>query len=199
MGDASLNRVCVFCGSAVGARPEYAEAATALAGELAGRGIGLVYGGGSVGLMGVLADAALAAGVEVIGVIPRGLATRELAHAGLTELRVVASMHERKATMAALSAAFVALPGGLGTLEETLEMLTWSQLGIHSKPVALVDVAGYYAGLQQMLAHAVREGFLRPEYANLVLVAATVGEALDRVARWTPPRLARAWLDAKET
>lgn len=199
MGDAPLNRVCVFCGSAVGARPAYAEAARALARELAARGIGLVYGGGSVGLMGVLADAALAAGVKVIGVIPRGLATRELAHAGLTELRVVASMHERKATMATLSAGFLALPGGLGTLEETLEVLTWSQLGIHAKPVALVDVAGYYAGLRTMLAHAVREGFLRPEYAGLVLIADTPGEALDRVAGWTPPRVARAWLDAKET
>ena len=199
MGDAALKRVCVFCGSAVGARPEYADAATALARELARRGLGLVYGGGSVGLMGVLADAALAAGVEVVGVIPRGLATRELAHPGLTEMRVVASMHERKATMAALSAGFVALPGGLGTLEETLEVLTWSQLGIHAKPVALLDVAGYYAGLRQMFAHAVREGFLRPEYAGLVLVADTPAEALDRVAGWTPPRLARAWLDEDET
>jgi uncharacterized protein (TIGR00730 family) len=199
VGDAALNRVCVFCGSAVGARPEYADAATALAGELARRGLGLVYGGGSVGLMGVLADAALAAGAEVIGVIPRGLATRELAHPGLTELRVVASMHERKATMASLSTGFVALPGGLGTLEETLEVLTWSQLGIHAKPVALLDVAGYYAGLRQLLAHAVREGFLRPEYAGLVLFADTPAEALDRVARWTPPRMARAWLDIRET
>lgn len=199
MGDAPLKRVCVFCGSAVGARPEYAEAARALAAELARRGTGLVYGGGSVGLMGVLADAALAAGVEVIGVIPRGLATRELAHTGLTEQRVVASMHERKATMASLVDAFVALPGGLGTLEETLEVLTWSQLGIHAKPVALVDVAGYYAGLRALLAHAEREGFLRPENAVLVIFAGAAGEALDRLARWTPPRVARPWLRTSET
>lgn len=198
MGDAPLKRVCVFCGSAVGARPEYAEAARALAAELARRGTGLVYGGGSVGLMGVLADAALAAGVEVIGVIPRGLATRELAHTGLTEQRVVASMHERKATMASLVDAFVALPGGLGTLEETLEVLTWSQLGIHAKPVALVDVAGYYAGLRALLAHAERESFLRPENAALVIFADAAGEALDRLARWTPPRVARPWLRTSE-
>jgi uncharacterized protein (TIGR00730 family) len=170
-----------------------------LAAELARRGTGLVYGGGSVGLMGVLADAALAAGVEVVGVIPRGLATRELAHTGLTELRVVGSMHERKATMASLVDGFVALPGGLGTLEETLEVLTWSQLGIHAKPVALVDVAGYYAGLRAMLLHAVREGFLRPEYADLVLFADTVADALDGLACWRPPRLARAWLGTAET
>ncbi|HEV8473229.1 MAG TPA: TIGR00730 family Rossman fold protein, partial [Methylomirabilota bacterium] len=132
-----MTRVCVFCGSAVGVREEYAAAARDLAAELARRKVGLVYGGGSVGLMGVLADAALARDVEVIGVIPRPLASRELAHAGLTEMRVVGSMHERKATMASLVDGFIALPGGLGTFEETLEILTWSQLGIHDKPVGV--------------------------------------------------------------
>ena len=151
-----MNRVCVFAGSNAGARPEYAAAARALATECAARGLGIVYGGGSVGLMGVLADAALAAGTEVIGVIPAPLATKELAHASLTELRVVESMHERKATMNALADGFVALPGGLGTFEETLEVLTWAQLGIHGKPVGVLNVEGYYDGLLRWLSHAVR-------------------------------------------
>ena len=133
------------------------------AAELARRGIGLVTGGGSVGLMGVVADAALAAGVEVIGVIPRALASREVGHAGLTELRLVDSMHERKALMAALSDAFVALPGGVGTLEETFEVLSWAQLGIHAKPIGALNVAGYWDDLIRFLAHTVREGFVRPE------------------------------------
>jgi len=193
-----MTRVCVFCGSAAGARPAYAQAARALAQELVARGLGLVYGGGSVGLMGVLADAALAAGGEVIGVIPRGLATRELAHGGLTELRVVESMHERKALMAALADGFVALPGGLGTLEETLEMVTWTQLGIHQKPVGLLDVEGYFEGLRRMLAHAVREGFVRPQYLGLVLSAATPAALLDAMAAWRPPPGPRAWLTAEQ-
>jgi uncharacterized protein (TIGR00730 family) len=194
-----VRRLCVFCGSATGARPAYAAAARALAAELARRRLGLVYGGGSVGIMGVLADAALAAGVEVIGVIPRPLASRELAHAGLTELRLVESMHERKATMAALADGFVALPGGLGTLEETLEMLTWAQLGIHRKPVAALNVAGYWDGLIRLLDHATGEGFVRREYAELMLFADTPAELLDRVAAWTPPSLPRPWLSPSQT
>ena len=189
-----MTRVCVFCGSSVGARPEYAEAARDLAAELARRHLGLVYGGGGVGIMGVLADAALASGVEVIGVIPRPLASRELAHTGLTELRLVESMHERKATMAALADGFVALPGGLGTLEETLEILTWAQLGIHRKPVAALNVAGYWDDLIRLLGHAIAEGFVRHEYAALMLFADTPGELLDRMAAWQPPALPRAWL-----
>jgi uncharacterized protein (TIGR00730 family) len=189
-----VTRLCVFCGSATGTRPEYAAAARALAAELARRRIGLVYGGGSVGIMGVLADAALAAGVEVIGVIPRPLAGRELAHADLSELRLVDSMHERKATMASLVDGFLALPGGLGTLEETLEVLTWSQLGIHRKPVAALDVAGYWDGLRRLLAHATAEGFVRREYADLLLFGDTPGQLLDRMSAWTPPALPRAWL-----
>ncbi len=194
-----MKRLCVFCGSTEGARPAYAEAARALGDALVTRGLGLVYGGGSVGLMGVLADAVLARGGEVIGVIPGPLATRELAHAGLTEMRVVGSMHERKATMARLADGFVALPGGLGTFEETLEMLTWAQLGIHAKPVGVLNVQGYWDGLRRMLAHAVEEGFVRPEYAALLLVAATPGELLGRLARWRPSGPGRVWLDPSQT
>jgi uncharacterized protein (TIGR00730 family) len=193
-----VTRVCVFCGSSAGARPEYAEAARDLAAELARRHLGLVYGGGGVGIMGVLADAALALGVEVIGVIPRPLAARELAHAGLTDLRVVESMHERKAMMAALSHGFIALPGGLGTLEETLEILTWAQLGIHQKPVAALNVAGYWDNLIRLLGHALTEGFVRREYAALLLFADSAGELLDRMAAWQPPTLPRAWLSPSQ-
>ncbi|HKB26621.1 MAG TPA: TIGR00730 family Rossman fold protein [Methylomirabilota bacterium] len=194
-----MKRVCVFCGSAEGARPVYAEAARDLGAELVRRGLGLVYGGGSVGLMGALADAVLAAGGEVVGVIPGPLATRELAHPGLSELRVVPTMHERKATMARLSDAFVALPGGLGTFEETLEVLTWAQLGIHAKPVGALDVQGYWDGLRRMLAHAVEEGFVRPEYAALLLWGRTPVELLDRLAAWRPPEFTRAWLRPSQT
>jgi uncharacterized protein (TIGR00730 family) len=193
-----VNRLCVFCGSSAGARPEYAEAAVALADALARHRLGLVYGGGSVGIMGVLADAALAAGVEVIGVIPRPLASRELAHTGLTELRLVDSMHERKATMAALADGFVALPGGLGTLEELLEVLTWAQLGIHTKPVAALNTVGYWDSLIRLLGHTIAEGFVRREYASLVLFADTPTELLDRMLAWQPAELPRPWLSPSE-
>ncbi|MBI3637534.1 MAG: TIGR00730 family Rossman fold protein [Candidatus Rokubacteria bacterium] len=193
-----MKRVCVFCGSAAGARPAYAAAAADLGDALAARGIGLVYGGGSVGLMGALADAALARGGEVIGVIPGPLARRERAHAGLHEMHVVDSMHARKAKMASLVDGFVALPGGLGTFEETLEILTWSQLGIHRKPVGLLNVAGYWDGLLRMLTHAVREGFVRREYFELLLSAETAADMLDAIAAWTPPPLPGPWLDASQ-
>lgn len=189
-----MKRVCVFAGSSPGSRPQYAAAARALAVELVRRGLGLVYGGGSVGLMGVLADAALSAGGEVIGVIPQGLASRELAHAGLTELRVVSSMHQRKALMAELVDGFIALPGGLGTFEETLEILTWSQLGIHRKPVGALNAAGYFEGLRRMLAHAVAEGFVRPEYQALLLFEEEPPALLDAFAAWQPPPIPRAWV-----
>jgi hypothetical protein len=149
--------------------------------------------------MGVLADAVLAGGGEVIGVIPRPLASREFAHGGLSELRLVVSMHERKATMASLVDGFIALPGGLGTLEETLEILTWAQLGIHHKPVGVLNVAGYYEGLRRLLAHALREGFVRQEYFALLLFGDTPAELLDRFAAWPPPALPRAWLDPSQT
>ncbi len=194
-----MKRVCVFCGSSTGTRPEYAAAARDLAAELSRRGVGLAYGGGSVGLMGVLADTMLAGGGEVIGVIPKPLASKELAHTGLTEMRVVGSMHERKATMASLVEGFIALPGGLGTLEETLEVLTWAQLGIHRKPVGVLNVAGYFDGLLKFLAHAVSEGFVRREYFGLLLFADTATELLDRFEAWQPLALPRAWLDSTQT
>ena len=194
-----MKRICVFCGSSEGARPAYADAAQRLGEELVKRGLGLVYGGGSIGLMGVLADTVLAAGGEAIGVIPGGLASRELAHAGLTEMHVVGSMHERKALLASLCDGFLALPGGLGTFEETLEVLTWAQLGIHRKPVGVLNVEGYWDGLRRLLAHAVGEGFVRPEYAALLLFSGTPAELLDRLAAWHPPALARAWLDPSQT
>ena len=177
----------------------YADAARAMGRALVGRGVGLVYGGGSVGLMGVLANAVLAGGGEVIGVLPRGLARKESAHPGLTELHLVGSMHERKALMASLADGFVALPGGLGTLEEILEVFTWAQLGIHQKPVGLVDVGAYWAGLLALLEHGVQEGFIRPEYARLLLVEPDPDALLARFAAWRPPVTPPVWLDATET
>jgi uncharacterized protein (TIGR00730 family) len=193
-----MTRICVFAGSSAGARSEYTDAARRLAGELVRRGLGLVYGGGSIGLMGVLADAVLAAGGDVIGVIPRGLASRELAHPGLTELRVVDSMHERKAVMASLADGFIALPGGLGTLEETLEVLTWAQLGIHMKPVGAVNVAGFYDPLVALLASGVREGFIHRQWVGLLLFADTPAALLDRFGDWRPSPAPRAWLDRSQ-
>ena len=193
-----MKRLCVFCGSTAGRRAVYADAARALATALLHRGLGLVYGGGSIGLMGILADAVLAEGGEVIGVLPRGLARKEYAHDRLTELHLVDSMHERKALMASLADGFIALPGGLGTLEEVLEVLTWAQLGIHRKPVGLVDVEGYWGGLLALLRHAVGEGFVRPEYAALLLVDPTPAALLDRLATWRPPVTPPIWLDATE-
>ena len=194
-----MTRVCVFCGSNPGTRPEYVEAARHLGRTLVKQRLGLVFGGGSVGLMGAVADAVLADGGEVIGVIPRPLATRELAHPGVSDMRLVDGMHERKATMASLADAFVALPGGLGTLEETLEILTWSQLGIHAKPVGVLDVLGYYEGLRHLLAHAQDEGFVRREHAALLLFAGTAEDLLDRLRAWRPPAMRRAWLQPTET
>jgi uncharacterized protein (TIGR00730 family) len=193
-----MRRVCVFAGSNKGAHPDYAGAARQLAVLLVRRGLGLVYGGGSVGLMGVLADAALVEGGEVIGVIPGPLASPELAHPGLTELRVVSSMHERKGLMATLADAFVALPGGLGTLEETLEILTWGQLGIHAKPLGLLDVRGYWGPLLALLRHAVAEGFVRREHAALLVADAAPEPLLDRIVAWRPPTFPRAWLDPSQ-
>jgi uncharacterized protein (TIGR00730 family) len=193
-----MKRVCVFCGSSAGARASYRAAAESLGRALVRRGLGLVYGGGHVGLMGALADAALSAGGEVVGVIPRGLEAREVGHRGLTELRVVGSMHERKAAMAGLADAFLALPGGMGTLEETAEALTWAQLGIHRKPVGLLDVEGFFGPLVAFLDHAQAEGFLRPEHRRLCLVERDPEALLDRLSAWRAPEL-QAWLDASET
>jgi len=167
----------------MGARPEYADAARTLGRLLAERGIGLVYGGASVGLMGTVADAVLAGGGEVIGVIPRTLVDREIAHRGLTELRVVSSMHERKAVMAELSDAFVALPGGLGTLEELFEVWTWAQLGLHRKPIALLDVANFFDSLAAFLDHAVNERFLNTLNRSVLITETDPSALLDRLYR----------------
>lgn len=173
-----LHSICVFCGSSVGARPEYAAAAGAMGELLARRGICVVYGGGNVGLMGVLADAALAAGGRVIGVIPQMLVDRELAHRGISELRIVGSMHERKALMAELPDGFIALPGGMGTFEELCEVLTWAQLGIHAKPVGILNILGYFDSLLKLLDHALAEQFLRPQHRRLLLAASEPAELL---------------------
>jgi len=181
-----LHSICVFCGSSAGARGEYAAAAQAMGNLLAQRGIRVVYGGGNVGLMGVLADAALAAGGQVLGVIPQMLVDRELAHRGIGELRIVGSMHERKALMAELSDAFIALPGGMGTFEELCEVLTWAQLGIHAKPVGILNTRGYYDALIQLFDRALSEQFLRPEHRRLLLTAAEPAELLRLLAAKQP-------------
>ena len=183
-----MRRLCVFTGSSPGAHPDYADAARELGGALAAEGIGLVYGGASVGTMGAVADAALAAGGRVTGVIPRSLVDREIAHPGLTDLRVVADLHERKATMAELSDAFLALPGGAGTLEELFEVYTWAQLGLHTKPIALLDVDGYYQPLLRMLDHMTEQGFLRREYRDMLIVGTDPSGVLDRYAEHRAPR-----------
>lgn len=197
--ESSVQRLCVFCGSSTGVRPEYALATLVVAEELVRRRIGLVYGGGAVGLMGVLADAVLAAGGEVTGVIPRPLATKEIAHGGLSKLHVVGSMHERKALMASLSDAFLALPGGLGTFEELLEMLTWTQLGVHRKAVGALDVGGYWTGLRRLLTDGVEAGFVRPHNADALLVDGDPSRLLDRLAVWRTPAEPRLWLTSDET
>ncbi|HET9180489.1 MAG TPA: TIGR00730 family Rossman fold protein [Candidatus Angelobacter sp.] len=190
-----MKRICVFCGSSFGVRPAYKDAAERLGRLLAERGIGLVYGGGCVGLMGAMADAALAAGGEVIGVIPDSLMRREVGHRGVTKLHVVETMHERKKLMADLADAFIAMPGGYGTLEEVLEAVTWSQLGIQQKPCGLLNVENYWDGLLKVLDHAVDEGFVRPENAQLFLVARTPESMLGRLSEWEPPAHLEKWLD----
>jgi uncharacterized protein (TIGR00730 family) len=188
----------VFCGSSAGNHTEYRAAAEELGAELARRKIGLVYGGGNVGLMGALADAVLKAGGEAIGVIPENLVAREVGHKGLTRLHIVDSMHERKALMAELSDAFVALPGGFGTFEEFCEIVTWSQLGLHEKPCGILNVEGYYSPLLAMFDHAVKEGFLKPENRALVLSRDSVGELLAALREWRPAQVEK-WLDRKTT
>jgi len=189
-----LSRICVFCGSAVGARPAYAEAARELGRVVAARGIGLVYGGGAVGLMGIAADAALQAGAEVIGVIPHGLLKREVGHGGGVAMHVVDTMHERKAMMAGLSDGFIVLPGGYGTLEEAVEALTWAQLGIQNKGVVFLDVEGFWKPFLDTLDFMVDEGFVRPAQRPLAMRAASVEEALDKLAAYTPPEGTQIWL-----
>lgn len=183
----TLRAVAVFCGSLPGHDDMYREVAIGLGHELAIRHIELVYGGGRVGLMGAVADGALAAGGRVVGVIPRALLDRELAHSGLTELRVTESMHERKALMASLADAFVALPGGAGTLDELFEAWTWTMLGIHTKPCALLDVAGFYAGMRTHVETMVGRGFIDPRQASGLLFDTDAARLLDRLAAWSAP------------
>lgn len=193
-----LKRICVFCGSSPGKDPRYTEAATAVGRELGAGGIGLVYGGGNIGLMGSAADGALSVGGDVIGVIPEALEGKELAHRGVTDLRVVRSMHERKAMMADLADGFMALPGGFGTFEELCEILTWGQLGIHRKPVAILNVAGYYDPLIEMFDRAVEARLLSEPNRGLVLVGTEIGELLKRMAMFDPGD-SEKWLDRAMT
>jgi len=188
-------KICVFCGSSVGARPTYAAAAKELGELMARRGIGLVFGGGCIGLMGTIADAVLNNGGEAIGVIPDGLMQREIGHSGVTRLHVVETMHQRKALMADLSDAFIAMPGGYGTLEEFAEIVTWSQLGIQIKPCALLNIEGYWDGLLNFVDHAVNEDFVRRENRDLIVVGATPEEVLDEIQSWKPPAHVEKWLD----
>ncbi len=181
-----MKRVCVFSGSSTGVLEEYAGTAASLGRELARRGIGVVYGGASIGLMGCVADAALEEGGDVIGVIPTALMMNEVVHSNLTELRVVASMHERKALMESLSDGFIALPGGYGTLEEIAEMITWLQLRFHSKPCGLLNVMDYYAHLIGFLDHAVEQGFLKEKHRDKLLVADTVDGMLRALEEFRP-------------
>jgi uncharacterized protein (TIGR00730 family) len=185
--------ICLFCGSNIGTRPAYAEAATKIGRTIASRGMTLIYGGGSVGLMDIAAQAALDAGGRVIGVITEQLMVREVGHSGLDQLHVVATMHERKALMAKLSDAFIALPGGYGTFDELCEMATWDQLGIHVKPLVVVNLEGYFDGFLAQLDRAVADGLLKPEHRALLVSANTVDAALATLAMWQPPPVPQ-WL-----
>ena len=195
-----MRSACVFCGSNPGRRPEYLAGAADLGRTLAERGLRVVYGGAHVGTMGALADAVLAAGGEIIGVIPGLLVEAEVAHPGLSELRVVSSMHERKAVMADLADGFITLPGGLGTLEEFAEIVTWAQLGLHAKPTGLLNLLGYYDRLLGFLDHATDERFVRPDHREQILARASAAELLAAMDAWSaPPRAAAKWIDANGT
>lgn len=193
-----MKRICVFCGSRPGVRPAYRAAAEAVGGLLAERGIELVYGGGNVGLMGIVADACLAAGGRVVGVIPRALLEWEVGHEGLTRLEVVDSMHTRKARMAELADGFIALPGGLGTFEELFEILTWAQLGFHSKPIGLLNVEAYYQPLVQMMERGVSEGFMKAENRGLLLVEDNAHALLRTMGAYHPPAVGKRIRDEKQ-
>ena len=193
-----MKRVCVFCGSSVGNRSTYRDAAVAMGTVLAAKGIGLVYGGGNVGLMGVVADAVLAGGGDVIGVIPQSLADREVAHLGVTDLRVVDSMHTRKAMMADLADAFIAMPGGVGTFEEFFEAVTWTQLGVHRKPCGLLNAGGFYTPLEAFIDQAVTEGFIKPVHRSIVVCDDDPARLLDKLANVTLPDVPK-WIRKEET
>jgi uncharacterized protein (TIGR00730 family) len=194
-----VRKICVFCGSSPGARPEYTQATEELSALLVAENIGVVYGGGGVGLMGKLADAVLAHGGEITGVIPSALMEKEIGHREVEDMRVVHSMHERKALMAELADAFVALPGGIGTLEELVEVFTWSQLGLHDKPCGLLNVEGYYDGLAVFLDHAVGERFLRQEHRSTLMVESQPTALLERLKAYEPDAVEPKWIDRDET
>lgn len=189
-----MNSICVYCGSNFGDRNSYLEAAQNLGIEMAKREITLIYGGGNVGLMGAVADSVLAAGGKVIGVMPQALVDKEVAHTGLTDLRVVRSMHERKSLMADLADGFIALPGGLGTLEEFCEVVTWTQLGFHKKACGLLNIEGFYNGLLSFLNHATQEKFIRPEHRSIVLTGETPRELIEKLSRFEIPNIHK-WID----
>ncbi|MBF2029921.1 MAG: TIGR00730 family Rossman fold protein [Oscillatoriales cyanobacterium C42_A2020_001] len=189
-----MKSICVFCGSSLGTRPIYQEVIKQLGQLLAARNLKLIYGGGNVGLMGVIADAVMAAGGEVIGVIPEFLVSKEVAHTSLTQLHVVPSMHDRKALMADLADGFIALPGGYGTLEEFCEILTWAQLGLHQKPQGLLNIAGYYDPLLKLFDQAVAEKFLRSDLRNIVIEASDPDSLLDKLSVYQP-QIVDKWLD----
>lgn len=193
-----IKNICVYCGSSPGRLKLYADAARDVAEALVKRNIGLVYGGASVGIMGVVADHVLALGGRVVGVIPESLATREVAHHGLTELHITRSMHERKTMMAELSDGFIALPGGIGTMEEIFEIWTWAQLGLHHKPCGLLNVAGYYDPLHAFLDHTVAEGFVKPVIRGMLMVEEIPELLLERFAAYRSPRL-KKWVEEDET
>jgi hypothetical protein len=191
--------VCVFCGSQAGTRVVYREAAERVGRALARQGIELIYGGGRVGLMGIMADAALDGGGRVVGIIPEPLAIKEVAHSGVSELIVVPGMHERKALMAERASAFLALPGGVGTLEEFFEILTWAVLGLHNKPIGLLNVQGYFDPLLELLRHAVAERFVRPEHLDMILVADNPEEMVRHLPAHVPPPPGPKWIDLAQT
>lgn len=193
-----MKRICVFCGSSAGSDPVFGEAARALARGMVERGQELVYGGGSIGIMGIVADEVLAKGGVVRGVIPHSLFIREVGHRGLTENRVVDSMHERKQAMVDMSDAFLSLPGGFGTLDETFEVLTWGQLGIHQKPIVLVNTRGFWDPLVAMCDRMVTDGFLKQGNRDLLNVVETPVQALDLIARWTPPKAVEKWITREQ-
>jgi uncharacterized protein (TIGR00730 family) len=197
MIEREIKRICVFCGSSSGAREVYGEQARALGRAMAGRGIGLVYGGGGIGMMGAVADAVIEARGEVIGVIPYALAAKERARRDI-DIRVVNTMHERKAMMAELSDAFIAMPGGFGTLEEMMETITWGQLGIHQKPVGLLNVAGYYDSLLAMIDRAIEEGFIIPRYRNLFVASSSIDELFDLMRNFQPLEGVVKWIEMSE-
>ncbi|MBV9709454.1 MAG: TIGR00730 family Rossman fold protein [Ktedonobacteraceae bacterium] len=190
-----MRRICIFAGSNAGIRPEYRQAARLLGQELVKRGLGIVYGGASVGLMGTIADEMRERGGEVIGVLPKGLFVREVAHANLSELHEVGTMHERKALMADLADGFIALPGGYGTFDELFEITTWSQIGLHKKPIGVLNIEGYFTPLLALITHATTEGFILPFHTHLLLQRETPGELLDAFAAFQPPDTQIKWAE----